>query len=340
MRRDLLALLACPGCGGELKYKSLETFPLTEAHEIETGTLSCRLCSKTFPIRDGVPRLTLGAAEADVAKTRDSFAWEWERYPGPRLKLDRRVFLEEAQLEPSDFAGKLVLDAGCGMGRFALVALSCGAEVVALDLSDAVLRLLDYPNPKLHLVQGDLLHPPLKKRAFDIVYSHGVLHHTKDTKAAFGAVSGLVKQGGLLSVWLYGKAGRFSEFATNPLRSDRGWVARHRRLAWAVVGLRHLFSDFLRFFTTRLPTPLVYALCYPLTVLGAVPGLKYLTFSVDPDFKARLIENFDWIAPPYQYHHTKEELLSWYRQAGFEALKVLPHGLVPKPGVLGRRVEK
>ncbi len=342
MKRDLLTLLASPCCGADLKFASLETFPLTEKHEIETGTLACSTCGKKYPIEAGVPRLTLGAAQAAVAKTRDSFAWEWQRYPGPRLKEDRRVFLEESQLQPEDFAGKLVLDAGCGMGRYSLVALSFGAEVVALDLSDAVLELRERAGreAKLHLVQGDLLHPPLKKRRFDVVYSHGVLHHTSDTKAAFGAVQELVKQGGLLSVWLYGKAGRFADFATNPLRSERSFAARHRRAAWAIVGLRHLFSDFVRFFTTRLPTPLVYALSYPLTWLGAVPVLKYLTFSVDPDFGLRLIENFDWIAPPYQYHHTKEELSDWYKQAGFEILKVLPHGLVPKPGVLGRRLEK
>ena len=34
--------------------------------------------------------------------------------------------------------GKWVLDAGCGMGRFAEIALKIGAQVVALDYSNAV----------------------------------------------------------------------------------------------------------------------------------------------------------------------------------------------------------
>ena len=72
-----------------------------------------------------------------------------------------------------------------------------------------------------------------------------------------------------------------------------------------------------------------------MTILGAVPGLKYLTFSVDPDFSVRLIENFDWVSPPFQWHHTKEELARWFSEEGFAVLKVLPHGLVPKPGALG-----
>ena len=123
----------------------------------------------------------------------------------------------------------------------------------------------------------------------------------------------------------------------SPIRSDRAWILDDRRLAWWIVLVRHCVSDFVRFFTTRLPIPLVYALCYPLTVLGMVPGIKYLTFSIDPDFQARLIENFDWISPPYQWHHTKEELSRWFGEEGFTVVELLPHGLVPKPGALGRK---
>lgn len=338
MKRDLLALLASPCCRTDLKFARLGEFPVLESSEIDSGALACTACGAEYPIAGGVPRLVAGAQSRDVEKTRDSFAWEWQRYPGS-LPEDERIFLEEAQIGREELHGKLVLDAGCGMGRYSLVAYSLGAEVVALDLSDAVLCLVDEARkrPKLHLVQGDLLHPPLKRAKFDFVYSHGVLHHTSDTKKAFEAVSDLVKPEGKLSVWLYGKAGRFADFATNPLKFPNGWVGRHRRLTWLIVAIRHFYSDFIRLFTTRLPTALVYALCYPLTILGAIPGIKYLTFSVHPDFQVRLIENFDWIAPPYQYHHTKEELLAWYEAAGFDALKVLPHGFVPKPGVLGKR---
>jgi hypothetical protein len=104
-----------------------------------------------------------------------------------------------------------------------------------------------------------------------------------------------------------------------------------------VVGARHLISDCLRFFTTRLSLALAYLLCFPLAALGALPLVKYLTFSVHPSFRVRLIENFDWLSPPFQFHHTKEELSAWYEESGFDVIKVLPHGLVPKPGILGRR---
>ena len=339
MKIGLAAWLASPCCSAALKFASLKDFPASETAEVRTGTLECAACGRQYPIVDGVPRLRpLEDAASDVVKTRESFSWEWSRYPGS-LPEDERIFLEETQLAPGAFEGKLVLDAGCGMGRYSMVALKLGAEVVALDLSESLLRLAEIApsHPKLHVVQGDLLRPPLKAGAFDIVYSQGVLHHTADTKASFQRVAVLVKRGGALSVWLYGKAGRFAEFSTNPIRADRPWVASHRRLAWLVVAVRHAVSDLLRVFTTRLPLGVTYALCYPLALLGALPGLKYLTFSVHPRFTVRVLENFDWLSPPYQYHHTKEELAAWYREAGFDVLKVLPHGLVPKPGILGRK---
>jgi SAM-dependent methyltransferase len=337
VKLSLLPLLACPACGGELKFAALEKDP--RRGEVETGTLACVACRLQFPIRDGIPRLRPpGDVPAEADKTRESFGWEWLRYPGSR-PVDEPTFLEETMIPREAFAGQTVLDAGCGMGRYSAVALSLGAEVVALDMSDSLIRVAEAAreNPKLHPVEGDLLRPPLRKAAFDIAYSQGVLHHTADTRAAFAAVAALVKRGGLLSVWLYGRAGRFRDFATNPIRPGREWIRAHRRLAWCIVLMRHVLSDLLRVFTTRLPVPVTYALCYPLTVLGAVPGLKYLTFSVDPDFQARLIENFDWISPPYQWHHTKEELAQWCAREGFKVLEVLPHGLVPKPGVLAKK---
>ena len=225
------------------------------------------------------------------------------------------------------------------MGRYSAVALSLGAEVVAVDMSESLERVaaLARDQPKLHPVEADLLHPPFKKRVFDVAYSQGVLHHTADTRAAFAAVAALVKPRGLFSVWLYGKAGRYCDFASNPLKPGRGWIARHRRAAWVLVLLRHAVSDLVRAFTTRIPIPVVYALCHPLTWLGVVPGLRWFTYSVDPRYQVRLIENFDWISPPYQWHHTKEELLRWCAAEGFSVVRVLPHGLVPKPGVLGRK---
>ena len=128
MKLNLLAILACPACGGDLKFVELGAYP-RHNEEVEEATLGCKLCALEYPVTGGVPRLRPPNPVARAtAKTRDAFGWEWLRYPGS-LPGDKETFLEETMLPPEGFSGKLVLDAGCGMGRYSAVALGLGAEV-------------------------------------------------------------------------------------------------------------------------------------------------------------------------------------------------------------------
>ena len=91
----------------------------------------------------------------------------------------------------------------------------------------------------------------------------------------------------------------------------------------------------MRRITVSLPHRLLYRLCYVLALLGKIPLVKYCTFSAHADWRVRLLENFDWLAPPFQYHHAKEEVLTWYAAAGFDIQGMLKHGFIPKVGVRG-----
>lgn len=53
MKRDLMDILACPVCKGELKL-SVEN---EEDGEIVAGSLHCDACDETYPIDDGIPDL-------------------------------------------------------------------------------------------------------------------------------------------------------------------------------------------------------------------------------------------------------------------------------------------
>ncbi|HNX08524.1 MAG TPA: methytransferase partner Trm112 [Methanothrix sp.] len=53
MKRDLLDILACPLCKGDL---ALEVFEENEK-EIVTGKLSCKACKECYPIEDGIPNM-------------------------------------------------------------------------------------------------------------------------------------------------------------------------------------------------------------------------------------------------------------------------------------------
>ncbi|OGR85703.1 MAG: hypothetical protein A2901_05775 [Elusimicrobia bacterium RIFCSPLOWO2_01_FULL_54_10] len=362
MKRSFLEILACPDCGSPFEVSVLRE-EQHRVNEIWEGLLVCGRCVKSHAIVDGIPRFVPnapllfpeffqkypeaakvipGAGEADFlkvhGKTQERFGMEWMKYPGP-LHEDREVFLAETQIHASDWEGRLVLDGGCGMGRYSRVAHNLGGTMVALDLSPALARLQDLAkeSERMHLVQGNLMRPPLRAEIFDIVYSVGVIHHTPSAKYTFSQLARLVKPKGLLSVWVYGAPGTFQNFKTNPLRSDRQGLKKFIFLVWLTVWLREKISDALRVVTVKMPHNLLYSLCCPLAALGKVPFLQYFTFSVHPIWRVRLQENFDWLTPPYQSHHTKEELREWFEQNGIEPLKVLPHGVVPKPGILGKK---
>jgi uncharacterized protein YbaR (Trm112 family) len=54
MRRDLMDILACPICKGEL---ALTVSGEASDGEVLEGTLHCATCNESYPIGDGIPNL-------------------------------------------------------------------------------------------------------------------------------------------------------------------------------------------------------------------------------------------------------------------------------------------
>src|SRR5262249_58933016 len=119
------------------------------------------------------------------------------------------------------------------------------AGVAGVGLSRAVDRAAELCADlrEVAIVQADLLDLPVGERAFDLVYSIGVLHHTPDPRIAFGQIARRVKPGGRLAVWLYRRN-------TAPQE-------------WINTGIRGL--------TTRLPVRALEPLCTGLGALGIAP---------------------------------------------------------------------
>lgn len=263
---------------------------------VESPTLACIGCGRSYSVLHGVPRF---AGETYTA----SFGRQWNRYDVARDEEDEATFRVKTGLSPRALAGQLVLDAGCGGGRYARLLGKRGARVVGVDLSAAVEKAAalcaDLPN--VSIIQADLLDLPLAEGVFDAAFSIGVLHHSPDPRRAFTRMAARVKPGGRLAVWLY----------------RRNTVPQE----WLNTGLRTL--------TTRLPPALLEPLCAGLGVFGSVPVLnrtlnKLANFSNHPDWTMRVCDNFDWYAPRYQSHHTVAELSSWFSAEGFTDLVELP----------------
>ena len=99
-----------------------------------------RVLRAQFSDRSRSPTVCLPeTVEADKAATAENFGWQWQHFvQSDELYADQ--FLGWiAPVTPDFFAGKLVLEGGCGKGRHTQLAAKWGArEVIGVDLSDAV----------------------------------------------------------------------------------------------------------------------------------------------------------------------------------------------------------
>jgi uncharacterized protein YbaR (Trm112 family) len=137
MKPRLLEYVVCPICSAEL----MSDVPLGD-QELEHGTLTCE-GGHQFPVIDGVPRLLRDAivANDDARSIQESFSREWEHFDYERDRAwgqtpdqRRELFLEQLDISPEDVRGRIVLDAGCGVGVLSVAIASLGCEVVAGDI--------------------------------------------------------------------------------------------------------------------------------------------------------------------------------------------------------------
>ncbi len=201
MKLRLLKFLICPSCQGELDLK----ISVENDCEVEEGSLTCRDCQREYPIVRGIARFVESEGYAG------SFGYQWNKYA--RLQLDsvngtnfsRQRFYAITEWRPDELKDRLVLDCGCGAGRFSEVALEAGAEVIAVDLSKAVdaCRANLGRFPGLHCIQASIYELPFRDRTFDYAFSIGVIQHTPKPRESVLHVTSRIKRTGHVGFWIY-----------------------------------------------------------------------------------------------------------------------------------------
>lgn len=327
MRRELLEYLACPVCGD-----TLDADLPPRGIDIATTDIRCAGCGTDYPVVDGVPRMNEGMKKLEsVART---FGYEWKAHHsgtfeaetlfGRTREEDWRFFLECMGITEADVRGKTVLDAGCGSGRFTELAAEHGARVaIGVDINEAVEDAYRHCGElaNAHIVQGNIMALPFRRKAFDLVWCSGVIHHTPDARAAHSHLSKYVKSGGTLYVWVYAK--RF-----NPFRFTKTLL------------------DAVR--VTKLPEPLLLrlakAMAYPsIGLLAAyraartLPPLQPHTAWGQRTMRPRSLREvqltwFDALSPEYDSRHSEAEVIEWFEREGFTHIVAVEE---PKVGVRG-----
>src|SRR5262245_60767158 len=313
MKAWLIDLLECPACRdpAPLRLEAREC----NGDDIVSGHLACPACHQRYAVVRSIPRFV--ASTEDYAQ---AFGWQWNRWR--KLQVDRlsghrlseRRFVADSRWDPDWIKGKLILDAGCGAGRFTDVAAQLGARIVACDLSSAIdaCRANCLEPDGISPIRGDvaqvqahLLDLPFRADAFDAVFCMGVIQHTPDPPKVMRALPRLLKHGGRLA---------YNFYEQDVLRN----------LEVIKYALRRTTPDW--------PEPRLLALCkamvttlFPLTfVMSRVPVVRSMVrfvpicathnpeLTVAQQYQWTLLDTFDWLNPRYeicQDHHEVAKLL-------------------------------
>jgi SAM-dependent methyltransferase/uncharacterized protein YbaR (Trm112 family) len=308
---------------------------------VETGVLSCSNCKTLFPVHWGVPmlliysteqmrsaehswpseqknrfssegfRLPRGVPPAGELLVAASFSTEWQDYDygavlwtaptSERLE----AFRGECGLDEGRLQGGSFLEVGCGLGILTNASVKMfGSESWGMDLSSAVFRAARQfrENPSVHFVMGSVFSPPFQEGFFDFVYSHGVLHHTWNTRVAVESASRLVSPAGSFYVWLYGVDD-----------VEVSWV---RRLAYGIESaVRPVIARLPGFAATVLLLPLV-----PVYQIASVAGRRSGTHGTVYTATQALHAARDRFSPLFAHRHRFEEVAEWFRNLGYTAI--------------------
>jgi 2-polyprenyl-6-hydroxyphenyl methylase/3-demethylubiquinone-9 3-methyltransferase len=245
------------------------------------------------------------------SKERFEFGKNWAQFlrhfSEERLQAAERSLREMLGLETLE--GKSFLDVGSGSGLFSLAARRLGARVVSFDYDPESVhcalqlkRAFFAECDDWRIEQGSALDKNYLEtlRAFDVVYSWGVLHHTGAMWAALENMLPLVKPGGKLVISIY---------------NDQGAISR----MWRLVKRTY----------NRLPKSLRFMVVWPIgsaVILGAtlkdicrLRKPRVLSNSVDGVGRGMELwtDVIDWVGGyPFEVA-SREAITGFYVQRGF-----------------------
>jgi len=347
--------ITLPPCRRNCAFTEIKDIKMAEACtqcygvEIMSGLLTC-CCGEWYPIIGGVPRMLIGELKNTLAqsypaffrtyrevlsggtlsitsgainvpevgvkkRTMYSFAYEWRTFS--EYDYDNFDQWLRGVPSPSFFVGKVGLETGCGAGRHTCRAVTYGAEIFAVDLSEAVDVAYEKTKalPMAHIIQADIYALPFKREYFDFAYCLGVLQHLPDPSAGFTAIVPFLRAGAMLFVNVY---------------------SNERRVL-------HFFLDGARHVTTRLPNIATRALAFAAALIdyGLLIGLyKVLTRNsmvrqvLEPLMWSRIrayaegsflecyADWFDRLACPVIIRYGRDDVAGWYADNGLRQVQI------------------
>lgn len=314
-----LDVYACPQCRSGFTYRADE-----DAGEARRGAIICE-SGHTYRV-DGIPRFV-----ADEGYT-SNFGRQWAEFR--KTQVDSATGNTESRDRffngtgwPTDMAGQMILEAGCGSGRFTEIMLGAGARVISFDYSVAAdVAHESFAKNGATVSQASIYEMPFKPESFDRVFCYGVIQHTPDVKKSFFNLVSMVKPGGEIAVDVY-DAWKWIFHSRYRVR----WFTKHmdqeKLLAWC----RRIVPAYMKVMPPLHPYNQIF---FPVKdYRGARPG-----FTEEQLVEYSILDTFDMLAPQYDQPKSRGTMMRWCKEAGLTDIHIQVGGnglevRARKPGV-------
>lgn len=314
MKVDHIKILICPKCHDKLHLKILKS---EENNTIQEGLLICDHCKTQYPIINSIPRFV------SLDNYSSSFGYQWnihsrtqyDSYTG--LKISEERFFKETGWD-RNLNGEIILEAGCGSGRFTEQALKTGAFVVSFDYSNAVDA--NYKNNKcdnLLVVQADIYNMPFRDGFFDKTFCIGVLQHTPDVKKAFDSLVKKVRSNGILVIDVYKKVPLYkkwfyTKYFVRMVTKHIDHIKLYKFIEKSITFLWPIIK-----FVSKLPLGRQINWFF---LIADYRGIYPLT---EEELKNwAILDTFDMLSPKYDYPQNIETVKKWFVENKFKNIEV------------------
>jgi len=300
----------------------------------------------TRPAYNQPPKFFLHAGDAQIAsfvsaeeinldrETVRGFGEEWKKFDSfsaEELKVAGEEYFDIVTSEMVN-AETVVLDLGCGSGRWSLYIADRVACIESIDPSDSVYAAASTLSKKknVRVTQAGAGNIPFPDESFDFILCLGVLHHIPDTARALHGATQKLKPGGHALLYFY--------YALE----NRSWIYRQ---IFRVV-------DLFRKGISKLPKALKHFCCdaialliyLPIVFLGKILKAARsdyynklpLSYYVNKSFHVMRNDALDRFGTRLEKRFTKKRIEEMMQSAGFEHINF--SGKQPYWHVTGKKI--
>jgi ubiquinone/menaquinone biosynthesis C-methylase UbiE len=253
----------------------------------------------------------------------ESFGLQWTRFSKTQLDSAQQTnrslnrFVSETQWKEAELSGKIVIDAGCGAGRFAEIVEKFNGHLIAVDYSSAVdVAYSNLRSDKALLIQADLTTLPFESGFADYVYCIGVLQHTSSPELIIEELLRILKAGGEMTLTFYENSSwhvlLYSKYLIRPLTKR--------------IPKRYLLAAIEKSSVIWFPlTKFLFSLPYPLNRMFrfVIPIANYVEYEYSNAGAAKdeaILDTFDMLSPEYDKPIKRKHMHRWISNSNYEVV--------------------